>query len=236
MLIIPVVDIRNAQAVRAIAGRRDRYEPCSTPLCASSDPVQVIQAYSSLYPFTTMYLADLDAIENTGSNHVIVERLLQQFPDITFWLDAGFRRYNQMEAWMHSSRLRPVIGSESHNNANAIRALLAQGARQKPLLSLDFKKGHLLGPKELLDDPQHWPSEIILMQLDRVGANQGPAAEPIKGFDPQANRFYAAGGVRDKTDLEQLVEQGYAGVLVASALHDKRLGSEEIAAFMANEI
>ena len=235
MLIIPVIDLKNGQAVHAVGGERTQYEPLSTCLCDSSDPLEVTQAYLDFYPFTTLYIADLDAIEKTGSHHVMVERLLQQCPELSVWLDAGFSQFNSLEAWMHNPRLRPVLGSESQSQANIVRAILAQYASQHPLLSLDYKNGQFLGPKELLDNPQNWPDEIILMQLDRVGANQGPNTELPTEPGCSDKRFYAAGGVRDKTDLERLSAAGYAGVLVASALHDGRLSKDDIAELMKDE-
>ena len=235
MLIIPVIDLKNGQAVHAVGGERAQYEPLSTCLCDSTDPLDVAQAYLDFYPFTTLYIADLDAIEKTGSHHVTVERLLQQCPELSVWLDAGFSQFNALEAWMHNPRLRPVLGSESQSQANIVRAILAQYAAQNPLLSLDYKNGQFLGPKELLDDPQNWPDEIILMQLDRVGANQGPNTELPATPECSGKRFYAAGGVRDKADLERLAVAGYAGVLVASALHDGRLSKEDIAELMKGE-
>ena len=235
MLIIPVIDLKNGQAVHAIGGNRDQYEPLSTHLCDSSDPLNVAQAYLEFHPFTTLYIADLDAIEKTGSHHVLVERLLQQFPELSVWLDAGFSQFNALEAWTHNPRLRPVLGSESQSQANLVRAILAQYAAQYPLLSLDYKNDRFLGPKELLDDPQNWPDEIILMQLDRVGADQGPNIDLPPKSASSGKRFYAAGGVRNKADLDQLAAAGYAGVLVASALHDGRLSKDDIAEFMKDE-
>ena len=232
MLIIPVIDLKNGQAVHAVGGKRAQYEPLSTRLCPSADPLEVAQAYLDFYPFTTLYIADLDAIEKTGSHHVTVERLLQQFPELSVWLDAGFSQFNALEAWTHNPRLRPVLGSESYSQANLVRAILAQYTAQNPLLSLDYKNGRFLGPKELLDDPTTWPDEIILMQLDRVGTNQGPNTKLPPESTPKGKRFYAAGGVRDKADLEQLAAAGYAGVLVASALHDGRLSKNDIAELM----
>ena len=235
MLVIPVIDLKNRQAVHAAGGDRTQYEPLSTRLCASSDPLEVAQAYLDFYPFTTLYIADLDAIEKTGSHHVLVERLLQQFPELSVWLDAGFSQFNELEAWTHNPRLRPVLGSESQSQAAIVRAMLAQYVAQNPLLSLDYKNGQFLGPKELLDDPTIWPDEIILMQLDRVGANQGPKTDLPSESVPKGKRFYAAGGVRDKADLERLAAAGYAGVLVASALHDGRLSKDDVAALMKDE-
>ena len=38
-----------------------------------------------------------------------------------------------------------------------------------------------------------------------------------------------AGGVRDAADLRSLTDAGAAGVLIASALHDGRIGRKELA-------
>lgn len=225
MLVIPVIDLRNGQAVRARAGQRDQYRPLSTRLSPSSDPVQVLQAYRSLYPFKVFYLADLDAIENTGDNRAALEKLITGFPDAVFWLDAGFADYQRIQQWPSSTQLRIVIGSESQPEFTGFQRLLAQCSDYRPLLSLDFKQNKFLGPELILNTPQSWPEDIILMKLDRVGANQGPddGLPEVSG-----KRFFAAGGVRNRADLQQLNDHGYAGVLVASALHDGQLSADDL--------
>jgi phosphoribosylformimino-5-aminoimidazole carboxamide ribotide isomerase len=228
MLVIPVIDLRKGQAVRAIAGQRDQYRPLATSLSPSSDPDAVMLAYRSIYPFTTFYLADLDAIEHTGGNRSVVMQLLKAFPHAIFWLDAGFSTLQQVRSWPQNPRLRPVLGSESQSGPDAVAQLLQHCRDYRPLLSLDFKQGQFLGPAELLDRPDIWPQEVILMQLDRVGAGRGPDASLPAA---EGKNFYAAGGVRDKADLQRLSAQGYAGVLVASALHDEQLSGADMAAF-----
>ncbi len=233
MLIVPAIDLRNGRAVRAIAGRRDRYRPLSSRLCPDSEPLQLVRALLSLYPFSAIYLADLDAIEGSGNNRLVIERLLARFPDLTFWLDAGFSRFDDLTLWPDSTRLRPVLGSESQIGSEACQALRTQCRERNPLLSLDFKGGDFLGPIALLDSPEIWPQDIILMTLDRVGAEQGPDSERLASVKSIAKekRFFAAGGVRDKTDLRRLETKGYTGVLVASALHDGGIRKDDMVAF-----
>lgn len=217
MLMIPVLDLRHGQAVRAVAGRRDDYRPLSSPLCPSADPLAVAAAFLRLYPFPVIYIADLDAILHSGDHRAVVAALRARFPAVTFWLDAGFDSVDALTAWPDDPRLRPVIGSESQTTPEATRELLAYAASRRPILSLDFKAGQFLGPPALLAQPELWPSELILMQLDRVGVGAGPAlALPV---DLSGRQVYAAGGVRHQDDLTALQQAGYAGVLVASALH-----------------
>jgi phosphoribosylformimino-5-aminoimidazole carboxamide ribotide isomerase len=145
-----------------------------------------------------------------------------------FWLDAGFASLAGMQSWPQSANLRLVLGSESQTGLAAIEQLLQQCRPYRPILSLDFKNEQFLGPAGLLEAPDIWPQDVILMKLDRVGGGRGPDT----GLPALAGkRFYAAGGVRDKADLEQLSARGYAGVLVASALHDGQLSAESMAEF-----
>ena len=75
--------------------------------------------------------------------------------------------------------------------------------------------------------PERWPERVIAMTLARVGAGAGPDLERLKALRVIApgKRLYAAGGVRGPDDLRDLRALGCAGVLVASALHDGRLGA-----------
>ena len=231
MFIIPVIDLRAGQAVRAIAGQRDNYQPLHSLLCSSPEPLAVVRAYRTLYRFNTVYIADLDAIENTGDNRAVISALLAmpELSDLQIWLDAGFASAEQLADWPAGQRLRPVFGSESQTDLAVLQNLLDQHQALNPLLSLDYKNGHFLGPPALLESPHPWPTDVIIMQLDRVGANQGPdqALPDIKN-----KRFFAAGGVRNRADLAQLASKGYAGVLVASALHNGSVKKVDIEAFM----
>ena len=99
-------------------------------------------------------------------------------------------------------------------------------------MSLDYRGNDLLGPGEIWNKPQLWPARVIVMDLARVGTNAGPELdrlEKVKRRAPKA-KIYAAGGVRDSSDLKRLMESGMSGALVASALHDGSLTAPELAA------
>ena len=57
MRVIGVIDLLNGRAVRACAGRRDRYPPIG-------DPVDLARRYVEHYRLLELYVADLDAIES----------------------------------------------------------------------------------------------------------------------------------------------------------------------------
>src|SRR5262249_61282863 len=103
---------------------------------------------------------------------------------------------------------------------------------QRIILSLDFAGDRFLGPAEH-PEPGLWPARVIVMTLARVGSGAGPdltRLHQVRSQNP-GRRIYAAGGVRDATDLRGLSAAGAAGVLVATALHDGRIGHTDLARF-----
>ena len=76
MELIPVLDLMKGQVVRGERGERARYKPYALPLSPTTpEPETVLTALLKLYPFRTVYVADLDAIERRGSNAMVLRRL-----------------------------------------------------------------------------------------------------------------------------------------------------------------
>ncbi len=225
MLIIPVVDIKNGVVVHASGGNRSTYQPIESLLCSTSKPEDVIRAMikvtEKMNPAHLFYIADLDAIESNGDNFQLISDLCLKFRGITFWIDAGFQSKEQLENWKQIPNIQPVIGSESHKDLGTLKYLLSS----ETILSLDFRNGKLLGPKELLNRSDLWPEKIIVMALDAVGCGKGVAHDLINLIRHQKldNKIFAAGGVRSKADLHQLEQTGIEGVLLATALHTGKL-------------
>ncbi len=224
MLVIPVVDLMGGVVVRAIAGRRDAYRPIVSPLAASSAPCDVVAGFLRLLPFTVIYVADLDAILGRGENMSAVRSLADKFPEIAFWLDAGSRSVAPR------SPFETIIGSETMRREAPPPDLSAQ---TRAILSLDFQNGNLLGPPALAASPRPWPARVIVMTLERVGLGDGPDFATLAAIKALAGRreVFAAGGVRGADDLAALARSGVAGALIASALHDGRLGPRDFARF-----
>lgn len=224
MLIIPVIDLYAGNVVYACAGQRESYQNISTPLCHGSEPALILQAILSLYPFSTVYIADLNAIKDEGNNNAIIDELLKLYPDVCFWLDSG--KYEHQDI-LPASRLRHVIGSETGVNQEQ---LSQQRTAAGSILSLDFLNEEFIGEQEIIENAVGWPDDIIIMSLNRVGTNQGPEISLLNRIKSiSANkRFYVAGGVRDDNDLEKLQNIDVSGVLMATALHQGRISTEAL--------
>jgi phosphoribosylformimino-5-aminoimidazole carboxamide ribotide isomerase len=228
MEVIPVIDLMGGVVVHARMGQRNAYRPIDTPLSTTSDPLDVSRGLLSVYPFTSVYVADLDAIEKRGSNQDALIRLKGAFPHLTFWVDNGIHDESGIGQWLSTDLGRLVIGSETLADPSPLRRYAGD---QRIALSLDFLADSFRGPAALLSQPDTWPSTVIVMTLSRVGSGLGPDLQRLGQIRDAAStrRVYAAGGVRDGDDLMTLRRMGIAGALVASCLHDGRLNGAAIA-------
>ena len=225
MQIIPVIDVRYGEAVRAVRGERASYQALETPLAQSTDPVDVARGYQRLYPFQILYIADLDGIEGRGANFVVHQQAAEAW-DGEVWVDDGSVDLPNAPA----ERIRYVLGSESLPDG------LPKDAKESRdwILSLDFRGDQFQGSRRILDDADAWPDRVIIMTLERVGSNEGPDLALIESIIARADgrQVFAAGGVRGRDDLLALRDAGAAGALVASALHRGKIKTgdlEEIA-------
>lgn len=229
MEVVPVVDLKGGAVVRARHGDRAAYRPIETPLSPTSDPLDVVAGLLSVHAFRTLYIADLDAIEGHGSAGTILDRISKTFPHLSLWVDNGCATGGVAENFlMRNPGATLVLGSESQRDEKLVAEL-----RDEPrtILSLDFRGESFLGPSALLNEAALWPARIIVMTLARVGSSAGPDFERHASIRKRANgrAIYLAGGLRDRDDLAAVRASGAAGILVASALHDGRISSADLA-------
>ncbi|SFJ98430.1 HisA/HisF-related TIM barrel protein [Methylocapsa palsarum] len=232
MEVIPVIDLKGGAVVAARRGLRDAYAPIATRLAQTSDPFDVAAGFLTIFPFRTIYVADLDAIAARGGHEDILVALSAALPDVTFWVDSGIGDARRAVAWLaRHPRARLVLGSESLKSMDCLDQIAGD---ERVILSLDTHRGALLGPPGILEAVHFWPARVIAMSLDRVGAGEGPDLKRLVGIAARSpsTKLYAAGGVRGLKDLKNLMKAGMAGALVASALHDGRLTGAELASLV----
>lgn len=229
MQVIPVIDLMGGEVVRARVGHRASYRPIETALSPTSDAVDVVRGLLALYPFPTLYAADLDAIQRNGDNFSVLRRIRSEFPELRIWIDSGAADRDAVDALIRADLGELVIGSESQRDV----ALISQHEDSRRIvLSLDFRGDAFQGPEEILTEPKLWPRRVIVMTLARVGSGAGPDLARLAAIGSIAGdrEIYAAGGVRDASDLSALKTAGAAGALIATALHDGRIVKADLQA------
>jgi uncharacterized protein related to proFAR isomerase len=230
MQLIPVMDLRQGQVVRAVRGERGTYQPVRSQLCPTAEPLAVAQALTRHCASPLLYVADLDALLGGAPHTAVLQLLLQALPDLQLWVDAGFADRAAAEQWLRSwpealaRRVTPVFASEALRDAAALRGL-CQGdaaAAQRCVLSLDRRQGQRMDLAGCWDMPEAWPQRVIVMTLERVGAGAGPDLQTLADVQRSAPaaQLIGAGGIRHLADLRAAEAAGAWAWLVASALHD----------------
>ena len=238
MKLVPVIDLLRGEVVHARRGERAAYRAIESRLCIGAQPVTVVQALLRLHPFRTLYVADLDAIQGAGNHNAILTQIRAAFPELELWVDSGISGNRALSDWLAAGHGSPVIGSESLRHEGALREILTHlrgksGESASWVLSMDFRADAFLGPTGLLEDARLWPGRVLAMNLARVGSQLGPDLQLIEHLVSMAPRceVFAAGGVRDTSDLQAAAAPGAAGALIATALHDGRIGAEVLARY-----
>jgi HisA/HisF family protein len=242
MKVVPVLDVKHGQVVRAVAGRRAEYRPVSSALTTSTEPLAVAATIRGHFALDTFYVADLDAIAGNPPASAMYERLAIE--GFALWVDAGLRSARDADRVVKAGVAGVVAGFETLAGPDVLAQLCARLASKQVLFSLDLKDGRLFGPAERWGTAE--PLEIaaravdcgvrrlILLDLAHIGMNQGTGTEALCRNVHDAFPYVeliAGGGIRTAEDIHRLAECGVQAVLVASALHDGRLTATDIAGF-----
>jgi len=228
MQLVPVIDLQHHQVVHATGGQRALYRPLRSAQFPHTRMPDVARLLCEHCATTTLYLADLDALQGRAPQIDAVAALLDAQPTITLWLDAGFGQAADIDAWMRrlgpaAARVQPVLASESLGSVAALREALA--AWPRALLSLDSRAGAPLDRGGVWQAAEAWPGRLIAMDLARVGASAGPGIEHLAALRARAPHAFwiGSGGLRDDTDVAVAERSGARAWLVASALHAGRI-------------
>ena len=230
MQVIPVIDLKQSRVVHAKQGQRDNYQPIKSSLATSSELFNIVEGLLKLYPFRTIYIADIDAIEGAGNHFEQIELLSGLYPQINWWVDNGISNVNARLLYAPQANIRAVFGSENIHTLQDYRAM-SYAYESRHVLSLDKMDNTELGTTELHNTGLYWPDDAICMTLNNVGSNAGPDVARLQALQhlnlarKKPANLFAAGGVRNLADLQTLANMRLAGVLVATALHNGEISA-----------
>jgi phosphoribosylformimino-5-aminoimidazole carboxamide ribotide isomerase len=241
MQIIPVIDIRNGVAVRAVAGDRGRYQPVSSRLTDSIEPAEVLRALRREFLCDVCYVADLDGIERGSPNRCVLAEMART--GVQLIVDAGVVALEDAHELQECGASQIVLASESLPRLDQLRSFAELLGSKSLVFSVDLKHGQLrladpqyscTNPEELIARVvEAGIEQIIVLDLAAVGTGTGI---PTLSLCQQAKRRWphlriiSGGGADSRTCILKAQAAGLDGLLIASALHDGRLTTEDIAA------
>jgi phosphoribosylformimino-5-aminoimidazole carboxamide ribotide isomerase len=255
MRLIGVIDLAGGLAVHARGGSRAHYVPAETVagLEIRGNPITLARTYVERLGLDELYAADLDAIATAtpagarrgaragrstlGVHDTIVEGLTTIAP---LWLDAAISTPDHARHALHLGARWVVVGLETLRSFDALSAICTAVGEERVAFSLDLRGGVPIAPQ--LDTPSDEPAHlaahasdvgvghVIVLDLARVGAAVGPDLQlmaRVRAAAP-ATTLIAGGGIRGFDDLARLADAGCDGALAATALHDGRLGADDV--------
>lgn len=240
--VVPVIDVSRGEAVHAAGGDRRRYQPLRSILHPEPDPLKLARACRDALGLSSLYLADLDAITRGEPNrglHRAVGGL-----GLDLWIDAGLRDAGDLSPLLELDRTSIVAGLESLRGPDELAAMIDRAGSDRLVVSLDLWDG-----RPITSSPDAWPEanaagvarrilalgarRVLLLDLSRVGEGSGPgiAAEALLTLILDADsdvEVALGGGVVDEEEAARLQRHGAAAVLIGSAIHDGRIGRDQI--------
>jgi len=256
MRVIGVVDLLGGRAVHALAGRRESYRPVRAVAGSPIEPgdgLALARAYMDRLGLTELYAADLDAILNGASQDTIVAAMAGLGAPL--WLDAGVSSVDHARRVLGLGAARVIVALETLPSFDALEGICAALGGDRVVFSLDLRNGepvfaswasgalgatgasggipaaeaaHLVAARAAAAGA----GAVIVIDLARVGTGTGLDLELIARVREATPglTLLAGGGVRGLEDFARLADYGCDGALVATALHDGRLGAAEVAA------
>jgi len=235
MRLIPVLDVLSRRAVGAVGGNRAHYQPLRSILHEGSDPVATALAFRDRLGLRELYLADLDAIAGAAPAVGLYRSLADL--GLALWVDAGLKDAEYVPTLLDAGVSTIVAGLETLRSPADLAAICRHADPSRVVFSLDLRHGAPLGSWNI-DDPldiartavNAGAERILTLDLAQVGTNHGVRIGSLINFIQSGYpdvELSLGGGVRGVADLRKLAAHGIAAVLVASALHDGRIGRED---------
>lgn len=243
MQVIPVIDISNGMAVRAVAGERKHYRAIQSRLTESVEPAEVMRAIQESVQCAVCYVADLDAIERQQLNRCTIAEMVRT--GVALIVDAGAETFENVETLLEMGVRQVVLSSESMQDLGQLETFAKQFDAESLIFSIDLKHGKLLvsdpawQEKSPLDMARFVIAcglrQLIVLDLAAVGTGRGiptlQLCQDIRRISPDV-RIISGGGVDSAACVADAVQAGLDGLLIASALHDGRLTADDLAAYL----
>jgi phosphoribosylformimino-5-aminoimidazole carboxamide ribotide isomerase len=236
------LDLAAGRAVHARGGRREDYAPvreAAGSLIEPGDALALARAYLEHLGLTELYAADLDAISGAATQDAVIADLAAL--GARLWLDAGVSSIDGARHALELGAAGVIVGLETLPSFDALASICAAVGGDRVVFSLDLRNGepvvaaaasvrHESVPVIAARAAASGAGSVIVIDLARVGGGEGldlALIARVRAAVP-GRPLLAGGGVRNLDDVRRLADAGCDGVLVASALHDGRLGVAEI--------
>lgn len=222
--VIPVIDLKSGNAVTGKSGNRNEYKKLKSIYSSRSDPIEIAFNLKK-EGATEIYIADLDAIEQKGSNLKLITKINQILPVM---LDYGIKDEKSFKFAIKFVK-KIVIGTETLINLDELHSIYNNYPNEKIVISIDIKNNKLLSNNlninlyELIEDLKTLnPKQIILLDLSNVGTNSGFNMNLLNKFGSLKKYIIVGGGITPK-QMQILDNSNIKKALIGTNLHNGKI-------------
>lgn len=233
MDIIPAIDIREGKCVRltkGVAGSETVYY---------ENPMDAAMYWQNEMKAKRLHFVDLDAAIGLGDNSRLITDIIKNVK-IKVQVGGGIRDIEKAIHYINAGADRVVIGTIAVKDPTFIPTLAKKLSPKQIIVSLDHKNGKVAikGWTEITSKSAYEMAKeferngagyILFSAVEADGTLLGPDIENTKKMVESVKiPVYAAGGTRNRADIQALKEIGAYGVIIGKAFYEHHLDYRDL--------
>jgi phosphoribosylformimino-5-aminoimidazole carboxamide ribotide isomerase len=231
MIVIPAVDILEGKCVRLVRG-----DPKKSKIYYDN-PLEAAQLLEN-QGAELIHLIDLDAAIGSGQNIDTIKKILENV-GVNVEIGGGIRTLKKVDSLLKLGAYRVIFGTAAVQNPQLVEEAVSHYGSKSVAVAVDEKEGKVAvhGWKnrseiDYLNLARSLEAKgigaLIFTSISVDGTLKGPRIEKIvKLVEAVKVPVIASGGVATLKDVVELVETGVEGVVVGTALYEKRFTLKE---------
>ncbi len=231
MLIIPAVDILEGKCVRLVRGDPEKSK------VYYNDPLEAAQLLEN-QGAELIHLIDLDAALGSGQNMETIKKILETV-SVKVQIGGGIRTLEKADSLLKLGAYRVIFGTAAVQKPQLVEEAARRHGSKSVAVAVDEKEGKVAvhGWKsrseiDYLDLARSFEAmgvgALIFTSISVDGTLKGPRMEKIvKLVEAVKVPVIASGGVATLADLVELAGTGVEGVVVGTALYEKKFTLKE---------
>jgi len=231
MLVIPAVDILGGKCVRLFRGDPKRNK------VYYDDPLEAAQLLEN-QGAELIHLIDLDAALGSGQNMEAIQRILKNI-SVKVQIGGGIRTLPKADELLKLGAYRVIFGTAAVKNPSLVKEAVNRHGSESVAVAIDEKDGKVAvhGWKnkseiDYLELAHSFESmdvgALIFTPISVDGTLRGPQIEKtVKLVEAVEVPVIASGGVAKLEDLVALTKTGVKGVVVGTAIYERKFTVKE---------
>jgi phosphoribosylformimino-5-aminoimidazole carboxamide ribotide isomerase len=231
MLVIPAVDILGGKCVRLFRG-----DPTKNKVYYE-DPLEAAKRLET-QGAQLIHIIDLDAALGSGQNTEAIKRILENI-SVNVQIGGGIRSLEKADELLKLGAYRVIFGTAAVKNPELVKEAVSRYGSESVAVAIDEKDGKVAvhgwknkSTVDYVDLAKSFESmnvgALIFTPISVDGTLTGPQVEKTVSLVETVDLpVIASGGVAKLDDLVALTGTGVAGVVVGTAIYEKKFTLKE---------